>query len=748
MTHLPSLIQDLGFILIVAGITTIVFKLLKQPVVLGYLIAGLIVGPNIRLTPTITEEASIHIWAEIGIIVLLFSLGLEFSFKKLAKVGGPSSLTALMEIGTMLFAGYMLGKAFGMSQMDCLFLSGIMSISSTTIILRTFDELGLKAKNFAQVVMGVLIIEDLLAILILVMLSTIAVTVNIESTQILVSILKLIFFLVFWFVCGIYFMPTIFRKTKKLMNDETLLVVSLGLCLVMVIITTKLGFSASLGAFLMGSILAETPQAERIEHIIKPVKELFGAIFFVSVGMLIDPKMILENWVLVLIISAMVIIIKPLGAIIGAVLSGQPLKQSMQVGMTVSQIGEFSFIIATLGISLKATSSFLYPVAVAVSAITTFTTPFMISAAPRIFGMVDRMLPKRIKLLLAKYSAGTQAIKTESLWKLYLQDFFLKVLVYTVILTAIILISSGLVLPAITENPDEMNWKTISTALITLAAMVPFLWALATRKGNRKAFEEFGRNRRNRGPIAVMYLARIALALFLLGFYVNSFFSRSTALITFLVLIFSLVLFRKRIQRYYSRIENRFLFNFNNTESAPASPGKLLTPWDAHIVHFTVDPSASFAGRKLKDLQFREQFGINIAQISRGELKIPVPQREERIFPNDDISVIGTDAQIEQFKKYLDEQKAPVTTPEQHPPMGLYSVVIREGNTSWYIGKNIRESGIRERSMGLVVGIERKGRRILNPESTVVIEKDDLLWIVGDETRKKEIIHHGENITA
>src|SRR5687767_4307328 len=289
MAHLPNLIIDLALILGAAAFITLVFKWLKQPLVLGYIIAGFLVGPYFKWLPTINELPNIRIWAEVGVIFLLFSLGLEFSFKKLLKVGGSASITALVEVVVMVVIGFGVGRALGWSSMDSLFLGGILSISSTTIIIRAFDELGLKTKKFAGLVFGVLIVEDLVAIVLMVLLSTVAVSRQFAGAEMMLSILKLVFFLVIWFLMGIFLIPTCLRKVRHLVSNEMLLIISIALCLMMVVLANAVGFSPALGAFIMGSILAETTKAEKIEHLVMPVKYLFGAIFFVSVGMLIDP---------------------------------------------------------------------------------------------------------------------------------------------------------------------------------------------------------------------------------------------------------------------------------------------------------------------------------------------------------------------------------------------------------------------------------------------------------------------------
>lgn len=422
MTHLPNLIIDLALILGAAAFITLLFKWLKQPLVLGYIIAGFLVGPYFKWLPTIQEHENIRIWAEVGVIFLLFSLGLEFSFKKLLKVGGSASITAFVEVVVMVFIGYAVGKAMGWSSMDSLFLGGILSISSTTIIIRAFDELGMKTKQFASLVFGVLIVEDLVAIVLMVLLSTLAVSQQFAGTEMLYSILKLILFLVIWFVMGIFFIPSFLRKAKRLINDEMLLIISIALCLLMVVFANTVGFSPALGAFIMGSILAETTKAEKIEHLVMPVKDLFGAIFFVSVGMMIDPSVLVEYALPIAILCVVTIIGKVLSTTFGALLSGQPLQTSVQAGFSLAQIGEFSFIIATLGLTLKVTSDFLYPIAVAVSAVTTLTTPYLIRSSGGFYQWLSRQLPQRFLRALNRYSSETKKATRTSQWKIFVRS--------------------------------------------------------------------------------------------------------------------------------------------------------------------------------------------------------------------------------------------------------------------------------------------------------------------------------------
>lgn len=725
--HLQPLITDLGLILMTAGVAVLLFKKIKQPLVLGYLIAGFLAGSNFDFFPSITDHKSVEVWAEIGVIFLLFSLGLEFSFKKLMKVGGTASITAITQIVCMITLGYWVGQWMGWKTMDSIFLGAILSISSTTIILRAFDELGAKGKKFAGIVFGALIVEDIVAIVMMVLLSTIAVSQQFSGIELLQSVFKLVFFLTLWFIGGIFFIPTLLRKAKNLLSDEMMLIISIALCLMMVILAANVGFSPALGAFIMGSIIAETTQAEKIEHLIKPVKDLFGAVFFVSVGMLINLDTLVEYAVPVLIITLVTIFGKALSSTLGALLSGQPLKQSVQTGMSLAQIGEFSFIIATLGMSLSVTSEFLYPIVVAVSAVTTFTTPFLIKYSTNFADRLERWLPRKWVKAIDKYSTNTEAIKSVSNWQKVLTANLTQVIIHSVIIVAIILLSSQYLLPL----TDESRFGTALTALITLFLLSPFLWALSLRRVAVAESQILMKERKYRGPVIMLVLFRVLLTLFYLGFLLNTFFKFEIALIALAIAISVYYLFPKKLNEQYHKIEERFISNLNARELVKAGRSRQdLTPWDGHMTTFEVAKESNIAGKTLAELQLRETLGVNIAFIKRGEIMINIPGRNERLFPGDEICVIGSDNQITEFKSYLDRNE--IEVPEKVADANLVLKQIELRNEE-FIGKSIRESQIREKTNGLVVGIERNRKRILNPESHIVLEPYDILWVVGNK---------------
>ncbi|UQD57492.1 cation:proton antiporter [Flavobacterium sp. K5-23] len=731
--HLEPLISDLGLILMTAGIAVLIFKKLRQPLVLGYLIAGFLAGNHFDFFPSVKDIKSVEVWAEIGVIFLLFSLGLEFSFKKLMKVGGTASINAITQIITMVIVGYLVGQWMGWKQMDCIFLGVILSISSTTIILKTFEELGVKSQKFAGIVIGSLIVQDIVAILMMVLLSTVAASQNFSGGELFQSVLKLAFFLTAWFVGGIFFIPTLLKQTKNLLNDEMMLIISLALCLMMVILAANVGFSPALGAFIMGSIIAETTQAEHIEHLVNPVKDLFGAIFFVSVGMLINPDTLYEYALPVMILTFVTILGQSISSIIGALISGQPLKQSIQIGMSLSQIGEFSFIMATLGISLNVTSDFLYPIVVAVAAVTTFTTPFMIKMAVPFSEYLERKLPRKWLKRISRYSTNAQAIRSVSIWQVVLRAYMIQIIIHTIIITAIILLSSKFVLPLV----ENSKFGNAIAALITIVILSPFLWALSLRRVAVKEVEILFKERKYRGPILMMIFFRMGLAIFYIGFLLNIFFS---PVIAFFALVSAIILyffFPKQLHNQYHKIENHFLKNLNDREVGKINRRYAsLTPWDGHMTTFEIAKESNIAGKTLEELRIREQMGINIAFIKRGDIMVKIPAKTERLFPGDEICVIGSDAQVDEFKNYLHQHEVEIPDTVKETEIILQQLEL---NNEDFIGKSISQSQIREKSNGMVVGIERNGKRLLNPESNLILEKNDILWVVGDKKRMSHL---------
>lgn len=730
MIHLAPLIRDLALILAAAGVTTLIFKKLKQPIVLGYIIAGALVGPHFHFLPTITDLPNIQIWAEIGVIFLLFGLGLEFSFKKLTKVGGSASITAIFNIVVMMGVGFLTGKLLGWSRTDSLFLGGILCISSTTIIIRALDELNLKNQKFAGLVFGALIVEDLAAIILMVLLSTLSISQQFEGAEMMSSVLKLVFFLVLWFVAGIFLIPTFLRRAHKLMSSETILIVSLSLCLLMVLLASEAGFSPALGAFIMGSILAETTYVEKIEHIIQPVKDLFGAIFFVSVGMLIDPHVLQQYAMPVLIITIVTIVGKSLSTLAGALVAGQTLKHSVQAGMSLSQIGEFSFIIATLGVSLKVTSDFLYPIAVAVSAITTFTTPYMIKCSIPVYDFLNKRIPPRFSEALNKYSASVQTTGSVSSWKKLVRSFAIHISLNVILILGIFLLFSKIVSKIIFSKIASGALGITITLVLTMLCAAPFLWALVAKRISYGIYSKLWANGRLRGPIIALEFVRYAVAITLLGFLLKQYFSAGIAVTIPLIIVGILfVAFSSRLRALYTLIERKFLLNLNEKEIIDSRKNPIIAPWDAHIAKYIVNPHSEAVGKNLLEIGVREKFGVTIALIERGDYKIKAPDGTERLYPHDKLSVIGTDEHLHRFREILEP-----SANFQQEDDGIFSLQqIQVDKASTLLNQSIRTLGIRGKAKAVIVGVERNGTRILNPDASFVFNEGDIVWIAGDQ---------------
>ncbi len=740
MNELAPLIADLALILICAGIMTLVFKKLKQPLVLGYIVAGFIASPHFSLTPSVMDAASIHVWSDIGVIFLLFALGLEFSFKKIVKVGGPAIIAALTIIFGMIALGFTVGSAFGWSKMDALFLGGMICMSSTTIIYKALEDLGLAKKKFAGLVMSILILEDILAVVLMVVLSTVAVSSNFEGGELVGSILKLVFFLILWLLVGIYLIPLILRKTRSLMNDETLLVVSLGLCFMMVVIAAKTGFSAAFGAFIMGSILSETLEAEHIEHLVKPVKDLFGAIFFVSVGMMVDPAMIAQYWLPILVITITVILGQAFFATAGVLLSGQPLKTALQCGFSLTQIGEFSFIIASLGVTLGVTSHFLYPVVVAVSVITIFLTPYMIRLAEPAYGLLYRHLPEKVRTVLDNYAEASEPRSgKDSLWKQFLGAVIRNVIIYSILCIAVCIIGFSVLLP-LAEKWIPGIWAHVAAAAVILSAMAPFLRALMIKMNKSEEFYAlWEENKANRAPLIASVVIRFLLASSFVFYVLARLFHISVLLILLLVVgIVVFLLFSRWTKQYSHRIEQTFMTNLNSREKRaeylgekkPEYASRLLDK-DLHLTTFDIPAEVEWAGKELRELNFGQHYGVHVVSILRGAKRINIPKATDRIFPHDRIQVIGTDSGLEAFGKAMEASEQAL--PENFAGEG--EMILRRlaiGSTSPFIGRNLLESGIRNRYHCLVAGIEKPDGALHVPNATLPLEDGDVVWIVGE----------------
>ena len=745
-TELAPLIMDLALILIAAGIMTLLFKRFKQPLVLGYIVAGLLISGYLiaympesigQYMPKISDTENVELWAEIGVIFLLFGLGLEFSFKKLMKVGGTASITAITEVVSMLVVGFFVGYLLGWNTVDSMFLGSMLALSSTTIIIKAFEDLKLRGQKFTNVVFGALIVEDLIAILMMVLIPAIVLAQSSLGVEMIESIAKMLFFLILCFIMGIAILPTVFKYIRKYMNDETLLVVGIGLCLGMVVLSTEFHFSSALGAFIMGSILAETIDGEKIEHITKPIKDLFGAVFFVSVGMMLNPQVLIDYAGPIVVITLATIIGKAIFSSFGVLISGQNLKVSMQSGFSLAQIGEFAFIIAGVGLTLGVTSSFLYPVVIAVSVITTFTSPYMIMYSDKAYNAFNKILPKKLAAFLNNYGSGNTTMNKDNLWKKVLQSNIMVIVIYSVILIAITIISITYISPFFNEQ-FEGSIGSLLSVIITILIMSPFISALLMSKLKTKNFEMLWEDPNfNRGYLVSLMLARFVIAAALVGYVIFVEFSSKTTIIAiFVIFVIAFALWSKPLQNRYKKMEERFLQNLNersiNNLKKEAAVSSMK---DAHMETFDVNADSPIIGKKLMELEFRTKYGINIVSIIRGDQRFNIPGGSERIFPQDKIVVLGTDEQMTAFREELESHS--LAPQKKEEDVVLQQFVIEDNSP--LLGQPLGSCAIRDKSKCLVVGVERDDDTIMNPEPTFVFCEGDVVSVVGEKERVREL---------
>ncbi|WP_280671181.1 MULTISPECIES: cation:proton antiporter [unclassified Dysgonomonas] len=762
MAHLPDFISDLALILITAGVVTILFKWLKQPVVLGYIVAGFIVSagfsvlvghveflePYINYIPAVSDMENVSTWAEIGVIFLLFALGLEFSFKKLMDVGGTASIATLINLGSMIVIGYIAGLLLGWSQMDSLFLGGMLSMSSTTIIIKAFNDMSLSKKKFAGIVFGMLIVEDLAAILMMVLLSTLAVSQHLEGKELLDSTLKLIFFMLIWFVVGIYMIPTILKKLKKYLNDETLLIVSVGLCLGMVLFASAVGFSAALGAFIMGSILAETIEAKHIEHLIEPLKNLFGAVFFVSVGMMINPDILVEYIIPIVILTVIVLVFRVIFATIGVLASGQGLKVAVQSGFSLAQIGEFSFIIASLGMSLGVISNFLYPIIVAVSVITTFTTPYCIRISEPVYRFLEKRIPAKWDKLLTGYaSSNYKNINTQTTWNKLLKSILGVVAVYFCLSLAVLFVSQRFFMPFVLDKIPNV-WGHIICAIITLILMAPFMRAIMMRKNKSKEFRElWDDNHFNKGALISLTVLRLALCMVLALMVLIPLFPEATVLMCVIALaVIIFIIFSQGFKRQSKKMEARFFENLNMKQSIEERKSPLdkqfaddLLSKNVHVEVYEIPQTSSIVGKTLQEMNFKQKTGVNIVRIVRGNIKNNIPTGSDCLYPFDKIVVVGSDDELQKFALIIEEKHKTAANAQEYEEdiqieMSQYVVTVN----SPLVGKSLRDTQIREKTECMVIGIDRDGHSIADFSADTVFEVDDVLWLAGEPDKLSE----------
>lgn len=742
MSSLPPLFLDLSIILMTAGVITVIFKWLKQPLVLGYIVAGFFIGPYFPWFPAIEDSSNVKVWSEIGIVFLMFALGLEFSIKKLKKVGSTGAITALTELFLMFLIGSSVGRILGWQGMDCIFLGCMLSISSTTIIIKSFDDLKLKQQKFTGTVTAVLVVEDLIAVLLLVLLSTLSVSKHFDGAQLGFSMVKLVFSLIVWFTFGISLIPTFLKWMRRYMTEETLCIVAVGLCFAMVVMASYAGFSTALGAFVMGTILSETIEADVIHRVITPIKNLFGAVFFVSVGMLVDPAILVKYIVPILVIALTVILFKSASATLGVMLSGKPAKTAIQSGFCFCQIGEFSFIIAGLGLSFGVINPDIYPIIVSVSIITTFVTPYMIKGAPGFYNKVYLKLPAHWRRSFDQYSMQSKSVGHELTVQKFVKKQLSIIFLYSSIMVALSLISFAFMKPFlnkifVTSAGTPSLWGNLIGMGITLVVMAPFVWAMAVKNVNKRRIKKMlTAYEHSRAVVIPVLLLRYFVALFFVGLVMGRYVHLAFGFIFVLaVFILLLVMFSRRANRFYYRIEEHFVNNFNQRQSQASFKIPESLEQNFQMERIRITQYSKFVGKRLCDSRFRPDYGINVISIERAGKVYDLPSKDMVLMPLDKLTVIGSEEQIARFRSEADVEPDMLIHDHSDNELNIYRLEVKEDSS--ILGMDIISSKFQSKYRALIFAIEHPGDKNstyrLNPPATTTFSLGDVVWFVSPD---------------
>lgn len=744
MEGVPALFFDLALILVTAGVTTVIFKWLKQPLVLGYIVAGFLIGPHFTYFPVVEDPSSVATWSEIGMVFLLFAIGLEFSFKKLKKVGGPGAIMVLTELIIMFTIGFLVGKMFGWQRMNCIFLGCMLSISSTSIIVKAFDDLKLKNEKFTADVIGALVVEDLVAVILMVILSTLSVGNTFDGGELVFSMIKLMFFLIIWFIFGIYLIPSFLKLIRRFMTEETLVIIAIGLCFMMVMLANYAGFSSALGAFVMGSILAETLEADIIHKLVTPIKNLFAAIFFVSVGMLVNPDILVEYTGPVIVIALVVMIFKTLSATFGMLISGRDIQTSFKAGFCFCQIGEFSFIIAALGLSFKVIDEYLYPIIVTVSIVTTFFTPYIIRLANPLYKWLNPRIPDKWKQAMSNYSEGFKVSETTTLtFKTFVVNQFKNMLIYGCIIFALAIICFSAIGPFIMKNIHGL-WGGFTSIAVTLAIVSPFIWAMAFKyKISLTNSRLITKNLFERHVIAIIFILRYIIAISIITYIIRHYISLNFFAALGLAIAFSLILaFSNGIMKFYDKLEKNFMDNLNKRQKQASFIIPEVLQENFHLEKVTVSPLSQVVGKQLKDTVFRKQFKVSVVCIERGKDIYDLPDKDMFFYPYDIVTLVGCDDNINKVKPIIEIEDTELIRERQGHNMSLHSFKVSEKSPICHV--SLLNSMFKDKYNAMVIAIQRGNDYILSPSASTVFGCNDVVWFVSDNEAAKLIIQKEE----
>ncbi|MBQ6621264.1 MAG: cation:proton antiporter [Mogibacterium sp.] len=740
--EIPSLIIDLAIMLMTAAVVTILFKRIHLPLILGYIVAGFLISPYFPLFFDVANQESIDTWSEIGVVIILFHIGLEFNLLKFKTLGSTAIISAAVKMSGVMLAGYEFGRLTGLSPMNCIFLGAMLSISSTVVIQKCFEELGIREERYASLVMGSLVMEDVLGIFIMVVLSTISVSQSINGAELALNLAMMLIYLIVWLLLGIFILPTFLNRYMELISDEMLTVLSMGLCFFMALVANRLGFSMELGAFLAGSLLAGTVHADRIEHITKGIKDMFGAIFFLSVGMMVDPSVIVSRWTSIVPIAILAVAFKLVFATIGMVMSGQDLETAVKGGVSLAPIGEFSFIIASLGISLGVMDSYLYPVIVAASILTTIFTPTFIRRSDRVVALLERILPnwllKKIEEYTSKDPAGEE--RTQD-WTIVMRSFFGKILIYGVIMLMAALLGTRFLAPALAGVMPETPAKIAACVAIYL---VIILFLRPMLDFHSVSFTHLWlEHLTNRPPLVMLIILKLAVVAVIAYIPIYTLFGSHQWLLLLAVLAVLLFVGRSDfIATSYLQLETRFLRNLNERTLDQEEEARGKQRWldeDYSIVSFIVPQDAPYKRKSLNDLGWGRNLDIYVVKVEHKDRVYLLPSGDYSLAPGDKVYIVGDERSLETFYATLGfEQKKPFRTLAEFmetdypdPANALACLAIKVRGHEPYCNKPIRASNIQSKGHCMVLGIQKDGYTYRMLDANMLIQPGDILWVMG-----------------
>lgn len=755
--HIPALIPDLAIMMLTAGVITIIFRKIKQPLILGYILAGFLISPYFPLFMTVEDTDAIHTWSEIGIIFLMFHLGLEFNLHKLAKVGSTAIVTTIINVVGMMGAGFGAGKLLGFDNADSICLGGMLAMSSTMVIIKVFDEMGLKKKKYSELVFGTLVIQDIVGIFMMVILSTLAVSKNISGGEVVGSLLLMLLYLIIWLILGIYLLPTFMNRNMQYMNDEMVLVLSIGICFGMVLLADWLGFSTALGAFLAGSLLAGTVHVERVEDLTKGVKDMFGAVFFLSVGMMVDPAMIVKYAIPIVVIILVTLAGKLIFNGLGMLLSGQDLETSISGGLSLAQIGEFAFIIANLGKSLGVISDFIYPIVVAVSVITTFTTPYCIKAAPGLTRFVESKLSDHAKEKLSRYTSPDQTEEEQDNdWYEYIKKFFLRMTVYGgMMLVAAIAGIKGLE-PLLAMHFDPTLSKIV-TCLMIYTVMAIFVKPMLNLHND--LFTSLWLKQVSfHLPLLVLNGLKLLVITGIAAIPLWVLFDAHPIYIALAACMVMVISSQSGFMATaYLQMETRFLRNFNERiirQEERAGRHQVWLDETLHIMSFIAPEDAEYLGKTMQDLYWGQRYNVYVVKIRHDGRQYLLPDSQMTIAAGDKVFVVGLEKSLMNFYALTRlEQTKPLRSLKEfmdkdYPDMNhaLSVCAIKLYGDERYINRPIRQSGFRDEWDCLILGLQKDGLPIAMPDPDLLLRKDDILWVMGSNHNVGNLAAHHVNL--